>query len=400
LILCCCLSFIPVLLLAQRNVRGTLIDTQTALPVPAATVYISGSSIGTATDSNGFFLLRQVPNFASDLVISAMGYEVEIHPLESGDHGVDLGRIKLQIQPKLLEEVYLSAYDKILRTQRLKEFLQEFVGVTPNSKKTKLLNPNDVHTFLNPQTGVMSVQTDRPLRFINEALGYLINVDLTFFEGSSTNGYRMQGYYYFVPLSGTSRKLRRYEKARKEAYLWSSKRFFHQLYRENPAWQDYDVYRLDRKDNEEKLKIDLLLEEYRLQYEQQKDKVGLKFSDFLADFFPQEMIKYFELVQRQDAVIWTMEEEPLSFAEEVIWENQQAFLKQKGMYGVRLRNKHKKTSALTQDLDAILVFKEDLIHINSNGLCYPPLQMAFGKDWSWNGRLGDMLALEYLPEEE
>lgn len=394
---------VPLSLFAQRNVRGVLLDSSTELPIPSATVYISGSSIGTITDTNGFFLLRQVPTQPTTLVISAMGYETYTQMLAAGDHGLNLGQINLQVQPKLLEEVYLTAYHKTLRVQRMKVFLDEFVGKTPNARKTKLMNPEDVHTFLDENTGMIQVRTDRPLRFVNEALGYLINVDLMLFEGNAISGYRMQGHYYFAPLSGSKQKLRTYKKARQEAYLFSSKRFFHQLYMEEPAWQDYEVYRMDREVNAEKNRVSDLLNQFRQKHDQQKKPVE-SFSNFLSKFYHPDSLRYFAIVQNQDSILWVKDEEPIRFSEAIHWKDQQAFVKEKGIFGIRFLHKPNrfgwKPFDAVNDLDAVILIKEDGVHINANGFIYPPLKLTLGGAWSWNGRLGDMLALEYLPDED
>lgn len=69
---------LPALLLAQKSdkgtVRGTVYDKGTAQPVAYATVMVEGSSMGAATDINGFFSIANIPAGNYTLKVTYLGY--------------------------------------------------------------------------------------------------------------------------------------------------------------------------------------------------------------------------------------------------------------------------------------------------------------------------------------
>lgn len=77
------LCFVSVQALAQqRAVTGKVID-QTGLPIPGASVFIKGSSIGTTTGMDGNFNLTVPDNATSVLVISSLGFGTQEFTLGS-----------------------------------------------------------------------------------------------------------------------------------------------------------------------------------------------------------------------------------------------------------------------------------------------------------------------------
>jgi CarboxypepD_reg-like domain len=58
------------------SVKGKLVDIKSKDPIPYASIYIKGKSIGTATNEEGRFLFHLPIEFKTDtLVMSAIGYE-------------------------------------------------------------------------------------------------------------------------------------------------------------------------------------------------------------------------------------------------------------------------------------------------------------------------------------
>lgn len=90
--------------LAQnREITGTVTDADSGSPLPGTNVTVKGSSIGTATDSEGKYRLS-VPTSASTLVISSIGYTTQEIAL-GVSNVVD---IKLAASASELEEVVIS----------------------------------------------------------------------------------------------------------------------------------------------------------------------------------------------------------------------------------------------------------------------------------------------------
>lgn len=98
-----------------QTVRGTILDTDSKLPLIAATVVIPGTSplIGSLTDLNGNFRLENIPIGRITLQISYLGYESKIIPnieVNSGKEAVL--SINLQESVVNLNEVVIKAHKK------------------------------------------------------------------------------------------------------------------------------------------------------------------------------------------------------------------------------------------------------------------------------------------------
>jgi len=72
------MAVITLNLQAQDNttsLRGTVVDGKSREPVPYASVYIKGKSVGTATNEEGKFVFHVNSGFLNDtLIVSVIGY--------------------------------------------------------------------------------------------------------------------------------------------------------------------------------------------------------------------------------------------------------------------------------------------------------------------------------------
>lgn len=77
-------------------------------PLPFASVYVKGTSIGTNTNTEGFFQL-EVPEGAQQIVFQFLGYKTETRQVASGDEVLE---VQLQSQNLELETVEVSANEE------------------------------------------------------------------------------------------------------------------------------------------------------------------------------------------------------------------------------------------------------------------------------------------------
>jgi TonB-dependent receptor len=68
------LAFVPSFLYAQGKIVGSVLDSQTKEPLPAANVYLEGTNYGAATDLKGKFVIAQIPVGNYKLVVRYIGY--------------------------------------------------------------------------------------------------------------------------------------------------------------------------------------------------------------------------------------------------------------------------------------------------------------------------------------
>jgi hypothetical protein len=99
----------------KQNIRGVILDDDTEVPLPGASVILLNTNpiIGTISDTNGRFIIKNVPVGRISLKISFIGYEEIVLsnlPLSSGKELVL--SIKLKEKVFLTNEVVVKAYGR------------------------------------------------------------------------------------------------------------------------------------------------------------------------------------------------------------------------------------------------------------------------------------------------
>ena len=70
------LLLFPVVLYGQHTIMGVVLDSLTQEPLQSATVYVNGTTLGTATDQEGRFELKDV-RLPATVVFSFVGYQAQ-----------------------------------------------------------------------------------------------------------------------------------------------------------------------------------------------------------------------------------------------------------------------------------------------------------------------------------
>ena len=70
------LLLFSVSLYGQHTITGVVLDSLTQEPMPSATVYVNGTTLGTATDADGRFELKGV-SLPATVVFSFVGYQTQ-----------------------------------------------------------------------------------------------------------------------------------------------------------------------------------------------------------------------------------------------------------------------------------------------------------------------------------
>ena len=100
------LWFIGSSIWAQETiVVGEVYDAGSGEPLPNVNIYLQGTQIGTSTNTDGLFMLRQNLEKARTMVVSAVGYHTERFKIEPNTHsGID---IALREKVGSLQEVFV-----------------------------------------------------------------------------------------------------------------------------------------------------------------------------------------------------------------------------------------------------------------------------------------------------
>lgn len=166
------------------TLRGTITDEQTAEPLPGVHVFIASSMQGTTTNTQGEYVLPDLPVGVLHLYVSSIGFEPASRDIllrTPGERTIDIALKPATVD---LGEVVVEAKRDKKWKKRLERFTEQFIGETPNAGQTRITNP-EVLDF-DSNRGVLSAVASDQLIIENEALGYRIRYFLKDFEAELT----------------------------------------------------------------------------------------------------------------------------------------------------------------------------------------------------------------------
>lgn len=233
---------------AQHNgtIFGKIIDNKTAQPVPFATVFLSGTSIGTQSGEDGSFMLNPVPKGKYDLTISCLGYQLT--SIQIAFDGADRKlNIRLLPQAKVLKEIEFKVKASAYRRYR-SEFKRTFLGQTFNSGKCTIINLDDVDFGYDEEGRVLTASCDKPIIVENRAIGYRMYYLMSMFKLDYRTGYySVSGIPRFEPLrTKKSGELKSWLKQRDRSYNGSMNHFMVSLKYSCLAENNFSIFLLEK----------------------------------------------------------------------------------------------------------------------------------------------------------
>lgn len=221
-----------------QTFKGTVYDRATDSTISFASIYISGTSIGTYSDIHGNFELDLSKYSSMPITISFLGY----YSVTLSEHRNNTTYI-IYLSPKIkvLNAAVVKANGN--RKTYLRIFKREFLGETENARECDILNEDDLRFTFDSDSSALRAFSSKPILVHNKALGYTLTYYLDKFKYihkidnmdvlSETS--TVLGNYLFkddLLTSGESEKLK-IEERRKSAYLGSRMHFFRVLCRGN-----------------------------------------------------------------------------------------------------------------------------------------------------------------------
>ncbi|MBA6155725.1 carboxypeptidase-like regulatory domain-containing protein [Tenacibaculum sp. S7007] len=239
--------------LSQISVKGkiTSINNQS---LEGASVYFNNTTIGTITDSKGYFELN-APNSNYKMIISYLGFKTKQVSIKSSNEFLT---IKLEEDTTLLNEVVLSKtkYDENWK-YNLARFKQSFLGRSKLAQECKILNEKDLHFDYNAKTNTLTAFAKEPLKIKHNGLGYLIIYDLVDFTIKDKQLF-FSGYAQYKNLKKSVRK--KWKQNRLDAYNGSQMHFLRSLIDKEIKQEGFVVNQFKRvlnpeRPSEEKIKL-------------------------------------------------------------------------------------------------------------------------------------------------
>jgi len=295
------LFYLPAFSQTGYTISGKIIDESTRLPLQGASVFAENTTIGTATNEQGFFSL-QLPNGGYSMVISFTGYQTETRRVTAADAGNNNLQIEIKKKEKSLEEFVVKSSSEV--TDGLAKygdfFIENFIGKTANSKQCYIKNKEALKFFYYRRTKRLKIVSTEPLEIINDALGYTIKYQLDSFVHEYTPQISVYtGYPLFQEMQpADAGQKEKWNLARKEAYNGSILHFMRSLHQRKLKEDGFEIQFIV-KNNDKEIAIPL------------KDFYGavnyaMDDSTYVAEITPR---------QKDMAVIYKKEGSPLTYLE-------------------------------------------------------------------------------------
>jgi thiol-disulfide isomerase/thioredoxin len=256
-------SFIVVLFLSllsargQNTIQGRIVN-ESGNPVANANVFIHNTQKGTISDINGNFLLNNIPKGQHELIISSIGYETNVFPFFEEQLPLTL-KVEMAIKVRELENVTVSSepYEEGGWEKFGTMFNSGFIGALSNAEKCKIKNKDALVFRFYKKSQRLRAFADEPLLIENQGLGYNINYQLEYFEMNMEKGSTSyMGYTMFTEMDGKNKNdEEKWNRKRLETYTGSLMHFMRSLYQDRFAEEGFDVRRIIKTPNLEKLRV-------------------------------------------------------------------------------------------------------------------------------------------------
>jgi hypothetical protein len=261
LILLCLI--IPFASFAQGgSISGTVTNSDSKKPVPRASVFLSNSQAGTATNEQGKYYLSGLRPGQYTLVISCLGFEDFKKVLIVQDAPIKLD-VEMTTKPLMLREVVISSEADWRKNYEM--FRKEFIGSDANARYCEVTNPHILNLTYNQTKQILHAEGDEFLVVNNNALGYRIKFLVRDFNIDNINRLvSSAGDRVFEELPGTAAQKKKWHDAREAVYYGSAMHFLRSVIAQTVTAQGFKVYELKRDLNPQRLSEAAIMMGYKI----------------------------------------------------------------------------------------------------------------------------------------
>lgn len=233
------------LVASDSCIHGRVINNTTKQPISNVNIYLANTSIGTTTNSNGYFEIKMIPKGTFDIIFSHVAYYYHKEKRLLKHLYNDIGTIELSTKTYQLPTVLIEDDEESLWNDQFENFVEEFIGESENADSTYIADPYKIDFWEND--GKLFASCNDPIEIINRSLGYRIEYFLDNFESSSEYT-KFSGNSVFTPLFPNSKiDSLRWSENRDKAYLCSFRHFLTTL---NESYStDYALPKSDYSNN-------------------------------------------------------------------------------------------------------------------------------------------------------
>lgn len=356
---CLVLSLIvvcPSLLYSQTGeVTGKIFDAQTQEPLPFAHVFVSNTTLGTTSDVEGNFLLKNVPIGTYDLIFSYIGYQTFQSKVIVAEAQTVTIIVRLDQSLQELSGVEVKGTRDKEWLKQMKQFEKLFLGEKFISA-CKIVNPWVIDFAKSGNSRIFVAKASAPIEIVNNYLGYLVLFHLKNFQ-SGSQGYTIEGNAYFKELSDPAKK-ELWATNRAYVYLGSDRHLFKSILNNRAIQEGYRLY---------------------------MDKPGVVDVNTRTDQFYSEVGK--KVVEYNTNNIALPMGSPYEYAFQLNGRTEIHYLNKTG------------SVKYYKDMAGAVSWMEvhgNKVRVNNNGILLNPGEVVYSGEWS-NYRVGTFLPLDYQP---
>ncbi|MDT3403148.1 carboxypeptidase-like regulatory domain-containing protein [Mucilaginibacter terrae] len=241
------LLFCPLLSWAQYTISGKIINLYDKKPIAKASVFLSNTTVGSASGEDGSYTLSNVKPGQYDMVVSVVGYET-FHKTVLISNNLNIPYIELTPKTVELNAVLVKPDPNWQQNYRL--FKEEFFGRSPEAEQCKILNPEVLNLDFDKSKNELTASSNGYLEIENKALGYNIKYNLVELKRNYRSGITFyMGNTLFTDMQGKSSQQKKWRKARLNAYLGSSEHYFRSIISNTLTEAGFKTFPLLRRPN-------------------------------------------------------------------------------------------------------------------------------------------------------
>jgi len=239
----------------MATLEGTVLDDSTSMVLENADVFLSQTTLGSATDKHGGFEIRNVPLGSYELIASRLGYQMSSIRIVISQSSPEPLKVALRPKSIVMSEVAVTAAEPGEWKAQLEKFKKLLFGQSEIANEAKLLNP-EVLDFTGNASPEFEATARMPLEIDNLALGYHLQFMLTRFVVTKTSpgsGALLNSQQYlncvgkerFIELTPASvEEGVRWNANRMQAYKGSFRHFLVSLFRNELAREGFIIWLL------------------------------------------------------------------------------------------------------------------------------------------------------------
>jgi len=241
------------------SVSGKVTEAATSKPAQFINVYFANTSIGTTSNENGEFILKNIPNGKYSLTFSGVGYKLKSSPVEIKDKAIIGLEISLDQEIIVLGEIVIKSKKKDF-TMNFLTFKKYFLGESANASECSITNTDVLDFDYDKPTDVLTATAQEPIEIINKALGYKIFYALQTFTFDKRNGLvTLNGIPRFENLEAKSKnEEKKWKRKRDKSYYGSISHFVKSWYSHSTKENGFLVWQVDADNQEHSINPDSL----------------------------------------------------------------------------------------------------------------------------------------------